>query len=186
MLLPLVIRFLYDGIKRIQIRIAGRHLLAWAGRDDAGGHHSLLLGECVILRCHVLLLTDETIKALDVIGTQLIRLIIPINALPIARATSHIFQFDMIGVEVLNYADVVAVLPRYLHVAAAHHHPVVHIPLHIRRHLRPIKAARASLLIVETVQVLAASAAVADGADLVLMLSHRMELLIFGIVDAIV
>jgi hypothetical protein len=186
LLRPLVIRLLNNGVQRVEVRIAGGHGLPWSRRDDARCHDALLLRQRVVLGRHVLLLAHQTIEALYVVRAQLVRLEVAVHRLGVRRAARHVLQLNMIGIEVLNDSDVVALPAGHRHIAIVHHHVVLHVGLHVGRHLRSVEASRAGLLVVEAVQVLAGRAALADRANLVLVLPHGLELLVLGVVNAVV
>jgi len=132
---PLVVRFLDDGVQRVEVRIAGRHGLPRPRRDDARRHHALLLGQRIVLSRHILLLAHQAIETFDVVGTELVPLEISIDRLGVRRVTSHVLQLDMIRIEVLDDPDVVTVLVGERHGAVVHHRIIVHIGLHVGRHL---------------------------------------------------
>lgn len=92
----------------------------------------------------------------------------------------------MVRVEVLDNSNVVALLVRHALIVLLHHHAAVAVLLHVRWHLGSIESARASLLVPDTVYVLACSAALADGTDLVFVLAERLELVVLGVVNAVV
>ena len=89
----------------------------------------------------------------------------------------------MIRVEVLDDTYVVALL---VWTRVLHQHAAVAVLLHVRRHLRPVEATRARLLVSDVVEVLARRAALADGGDLVLVLTDGLELVVLGVVHAVV
>lgn len=132
---PLVVRFLDDSVEGVEVRIAGCHGLPRSRRDDARSHHTLLLGQRIVLSRHILLLAHQAIEAFDVIGTELVPLEISIHRLGVRRVASHVFQLDMIRIEVLDYSNVITMLVGDRHGAVVHHRIIVHIGLHVGRHL---------------------------------------------------
>jgi hypothetical protein len=132
-----------------------------------------------------LLLADESIEALDVLWAQLVVLHVAIHGLRVGRAARHILQLNVVRVEVLNYSNVVALLIRDL-IVLLHHHAAVAVLLHVRRHLGSVEAARPRLLVSNAVDVLAGGAALSDRPDLVLVLAEGLELVVLGVVHAVV
>lgn len=178
----LLVCFLYDCVKRVEVGVPGGHRLAGPRRHDTCCHHALLLRKRIVLSGHVLLLPNQTIQTLDVLGTQLVVLHIAIGCLRVGRAARHVLELNMIRVEVLDDTYVVALL---VWTRVLHQHAAVAVLLHVRRHLRPVEATRARLLVSDVVEVLARRAALADGAYLVLVLDW-LELVILAVVHAVV
>lgn len=187
LLRPLVVCFLDDGVQGVQVWVARCHGLAGARRHDAGRHDALLLPKGVVLGGHVLLLADEAIQALNILGTELVVLNVAVGRLRVGRAARHVLQLNVVRVEILNDTNVVALLIRHLTVVL-HYHAAIAVLLHIWRHLRAVKTARARLLIsTNAIDILAGRAALAHGADLVLMLAAEgLELVVLGVVHAVV
>lgn len=178
----LLVCFLYDCVKRVEVGIPCGHRLAGPWRHNAGSHYPFLRRKCIVLRGHVLLLANKAIQALDVLWTQLIVLHVSIGCLCVGRAACHVLELNMIRIEVLNDAYVVALL---VWAAVLHQHAAIAVLLHVGRDLRPVEASRARLLVSDAVEILACRAALPDGPYLILVLDW-LELVILAVVHAVV
>lgn len=128
------------GVEGVQVGVAGRHCLSRPRRHDARSDNAFLLRKSVILRRHILLLADEAVETLDVLWAQLVVLHVAIDRLRVGRAARHILQLNVIRIEVLNDANIIALLIRYL-IILLHHHTAVAVLLHVRWHLGAVEAA---------------------------------------------
>lgn len=140
--LDLIVVVLLDyDVEGVQVWVALAHGLTRARRHDSSTHISFLnSGQRIVILRHILLLADQAIQTLNVLWTQLVVLQIA-GLLPCSTA-SHVFELNVIGVEVLNDADVVG-----LGVLPVHH--VRHASFIVGGgwHLRAVEATGSCLLI---------------------------------------
>ena len=83
----------------------------------------------VVLRRHVLLLANQAIQAFDILRAQLVVLRVAVPCLHVGGAASHILELNVIRIEVLDDADVVALLVGPA--VALHGHTTVAVLLHV-------------------------------------------------------
>lgn len=92
----LVIRFLDDRVKRVEVWVACGHGLTRSWRYYPGGYWSFLLRKSAVLRSHVLLLAYQTIQALDIIWAELIVLRVAVPSLHVGGAACHVLELNVI------------------------------------------------------------------------------------------
>jgi len=165
-------------VKRVQVWIALAHRLTRTRRHDSSSRRSFFTSQSIIGLSHVLLLADQTIQTLDVLRTQLA--ILQIACLLSSGTSSHVFEFNVVRVEVLNHADVVGsgILSSIQHVR--------HASIRRCRHLRTVETSGTRLLITITLHVLCVGSHRPNRADLVLMLANRLKLVRLGVINAII
>ena len=108
-----------------------------------------------------MLLTNKAIQAFDVLRAQLVVLHIASARLHVASAAGHVLELDMVRIEVLNNANIVALL---IWCTILHYHASIAILLHVRRNLRAVVPTRSSgfLSTANAVKVLTSCAAWPD------------------------
>lgn len=114
-------------------------------------------------------------------------MVIKIGHLGVGRSTRHVFELNVVRVEVLNDSDVVAGLLRHHTVLSVAHQRVLLICLPIWIHLGFVVTSGSCFLGAEVVCIGAGSVAFVYGRGvLIFMVAHGLKLLILGVVNAII
>ena len=165
-------------VKRVQVWITRAHRLTRTRRHDSSGRSPFFNSQSIIVLSHILLLADQTIQTLDVLRAQLA--VLQIACLLSSGVSSHVFEFNVVRVEVLNDADVVGsgALSSVQHVR--------HASVRRRWHLRTVETSGSRLLIANTLHILCVGSHRPDRADLVLVLPNRLKLMRLGVINAII